>query len=100
MLRAFGCKLLGRSGVSQGIRLCSATAQELEITGKIRSGIEGCKSVEVKDTSGGCGTMFTIDIVSDQFSNKSTVQQHQLVAKILKEDIPKWHGFTLNTKAP
>jgi stress-induced morphogen len=30
----------------------------------------------------------------------SIVKQHQLVTKLLKEQIAEWHGFQLVTKAP
>lgn len=32
--------------------------------------------------------------------DKSIVKQHQLVHKVLAEDISKWHGVVLETKAP
>lgn len=30
---------------------------------------------------------------------KSIVKQHQLVTKALEDEIAKWHGFVLDTKA-
>lgn len=33
------------------------------------------------------------------FRGQPTFKQHQAVAKIIKEDIQQWHGFTLVTKA-
>lgn len=56
-------------------------------------------SLEVEDTSGGCGTFFSISISSSQFEGKSTLQQHKLVQEVLKEEIPQIHGLTLKTKA-
>lgn len=58
------------------------------------------KEVDVRDISGGCGTMFEIKIIAEDFKNKNIVQQHKVVTKILKEDIGQWHGFTLLTSAP
>jgi stress-induced morphogen len=29
---------------------------------------------------------------------QSIVKQHQLVTKALEDEIPKWHGFVLDTK--
>lgn len=57
-------------------------------------------ALEVEDTSGGCGTFFSISISSEEFQGKSMLQQHKLVQEILKEEIPQIHGLTLKTKAP
>lgn len=76
-----------------------ATPAETEIEQKILKDLPA-KEAEVKDTSGGCGTMYNINVVSDAFKGLSIVKQHQLVAKVLKDDIPRWHGFVLNTSAP
>ena len=75
----------------------SAVEQELEE--KLLSSLPSSKVV-VRDMSGGCGTMYKIDVESDSFQGLGTVKQHQLVTKILKEEIPNWHGFTLNTSVP
>lgn len=50
------------------------------------------------DVSGGCGSMFAIDVSSAKFKGLSIVKQHKLVNEILKEDIPRWHGLQLRTK--
>ena len=76
-----------------------ATEVESAIQQKLQSALS-VKEVDVRDTSGGCGTMFEIKIVAEEFQNKSIVQQHKVVAKVLKEDISQWHGFTLMTSAP
>lgn len=31
---------------------------------------------------------------------KGIVKQHQMVNKLLGEEVAKWHGFSLTTKAP
>ncbi|VEU20458.1 DEKNAAC101386 [Brettanomyces naardenensis] len=56
------------------------------------------KSLEVRDISGGCGSMFSISIESDKFRGLSTIKQHRLVNTILKDEISKWHGLQLKTK--
>lgn len=55
-------------------------------------------SLSVRDISGGCGSMYSIHIVSKKFNNLPTVRQHQMVNEFLKEDIAKWHGIQLTTK--
>lgn len=52
----------------------------------------------MSDTSGGCGTMFHIDVESETFIEMSTVKQHKLITDILKDDIASWHGFTMKTR--
>mmetsp|Transcript_27686 Transcript_27686/g.71855 ORF Transcript_27686/g.71855 Transcript_27686/m.71855 type:complete len:120 (-) Transcript_27686:252-611(-) len=76
-----------------------ATPEETAISDKILRELPA-QQAEVKDTSGGCGTMYKIDVVSPAFRGLSIVKQHQLVAAVLKEEIPRWHGFVLNTSAP
>lgn len=56
-------------------------------------------TVEVVDTSAGCGSFFKIKIVSPVFSGKPLIQQHRLVNEVLREEIKNIHGFTLETKS-
>ena len=36
-------------------------------------------------------------VVSDKFNGKRMVQQHQMVNKILSEEIERMHGITVST---
>eukprot|EP01080_Neovahlkampfia_damariscottae_P012575 gene12575-6395_t len=56
--------------------------------------------MDVMDISGGCGSMFQIDVVSPEFEGKSILQQHKLVKQILSDEIKEMHGLTLKTKTP
>ncbi|KAI6834580.1 hypothetical protein KC340_g4614 [Hortaea werneckii] len=56
--------------------------------------------LEVQDISGGCGSMYALDIVSEQFKGLPVIKQHRLVNKVLGEEVKKWHGLQLKTKAP
>jgi stress-induced morphogen len=56
--------------------------------------------LEVQDVSGGCGSMYALDIVSEQFKGLTTIKQHRLVNQALGEEIKKWHGVQMKTKAP
>ncbi|KAI8907892.1 bola protein, partial [Gorgonomyces haynaldii] len=47
--------------------------------------------LSVKDISGGCGSMYQVSITSQEFKNKSLVQQHKMVTQILKEEIKNMH---------
>lgn len=55
--------------------------------------------LQVKDVSGGCGSMFAILVQSEQFKGLPMVKQHRLVNELLKDEIAQWHGLQLRTKA-
>ncbi|QDS74792.1 BolA-like protein 3 [Venturia effusa] len=57
-------------------------------------------ALEVKDVSGGCGSMYAVSITSEKFRGLAVIKQHRLVNEILGEDIKSWHGIQLRTKAP
>jgi stress-induced morphogen len=57
-------------------------------------------SVQVQDVSGGCGSMYALDIVSEQFKGLPIVKQHRLVNSVLGDELKKWHGVQMKTKAP
>lgn len=59
-----------------------------------------CTELEVSDISGGCGSMYGIDIVSEKFRGLSMLKQQRLVNKVLGEEIKGWHGVQLKTRAP
>eukprot|EP00879_Flechtneria_rotunda_P008987 GHRR01009410.1.p2 GENE.GHRR01009410.1~~GHRR01009410.1.p2 ORF type:complete len:103 (+),score=25.10 GHRR01009410.1:241-549(+) len=99
--RAFSRQLLGCSRRPRPMSTVveAGSDAEKQIANKIEQGLKA-KSVRVADTSGGCGAMYSIEVVADEFAGKSIVKQHQLVTKLLKDDIAQWHGFQLVTKAP
>ncbi|KAH7348597.1 bola protein [Rhexocercosporidium sp. MPI-PUGE-AT-0058] len=59
-----------------------------------------CTSLEVQDISGGCGSMYGIDIVSERFRGLGMLKQQRLVNQVLGEEIKGWHGVQLKTRAP
>uniref|UniRef100_K3WXP7 BolA-like protein n=1 Tax=Globisporangium ultimum (strain ATCC 200006 / CBS 805.95 / DAOM BR144) TaxID=431595 RepID=K3WXP7_GLOUD len=56
--------------------------------------------VKVTDVSGGCGSMFDIEVASPQFVGQTRVKQHRMVNEILKEEIKGMHGLTIRTMTP
>ncbi len=54
---------------------------------------------QVQDISGGCGSMYAIEIESPKFKGLSVIKQHKLVNQVLKEEIAQWHGVQLRTRA-
>lgn len=57
------------------------------------------KNLQVKDVSGGCGSMFAINVESEKFKGIPMIKQHRLVNEVLKDEISKWHGVQLQTKS-
>eukprot|EP00842_Homolaphlyctis_polyrhiza_P001537 jgi/Hompol1/2384/HPOL_001442-RA len=53
--------------------------------------------LNVTDISGGCGSMFAVDIASPAFAGLSIVKQHRLVTDTLKDDIKLMHGIQIQT---
>ncbi|KAF8923728.1 bola protein [Dissophora ornata] len=53
----------------------------------------------VEDISGGCGSMYQVEVVSPAFKDLTMVKQHRLVNETLKEEIKGMHGIRLTTKA-
>ncbi|CAI5738833.1 unnamed protein product [Hyaloperonospora brassicae] len=56
--------------------------------------------VKVTDVSGGCGSMFDVEVVSAQFAGQSRVKQHRMVNEVLKNEIKNMHGLTIRTMTP
>lgn len=83
--------------IQQGLR-----PEKLEVSRHVIPDIELSRLTlwQVQDISGGCGSMYALDIVSDQFKGLPVIKQHRLVNKVLGEEIKKWHGVQLKTKAP
>jgi len=77
---------------SSAAAIAAETQTERAIADKIAAGLGGATSVRVQDTSGGCGTMYQIEVVASDFADKTKIKQHQLVAKLIAEDVKQWHG--------
>jgi stress-induced morphogen len=55
-------------------------------------------SLKVTDVSGGCGSMYSIEISSEKFKDLSLVQQHRLVQDVIKDEIKEMHGIQIKIK--
>ncbi|KAF1829381.1 bola-like protein [Decorospora gaudefroyi] len=69
---------------------------ELHVFNKIKSELEPVK-LEVQDISGGCGSMYAIQVESPKFKGLTVIKQHKMVNEVLKEEIKSWHGVQLRT---
>ena len=59
-----------------------------------------CQMCNVKDVSGGCGSFIEVSVESNAFRGKTVLQQHRMVTKALKNEIPNLHGLTIKTELP
>lgn len=53
---------------------------------------------QVHDVSGGCGSMYAIEIASQRFKGLNMMKQHRMVNEVLAEEIRGWHGVQLKTE--
>ncbi|KAK2601972.1 hypothetical protein QQS21_004485 [Conoideocrella luteorostrata] len=54
----------------------------------------------VRDVSGGCGSMYAIDIASPAFKGATVLKQQRMVNAALGDVVKEWHGVQLNTRVP
>ena len=54
---------------------------------------------QVQDISGGCGSMYAIEIESPKFKGLTVIKKHKLVNQVLKEEIAQWNGVQMRTRA-
>ncbi|XP_048643330.1 bolA-like protein 3, partial [Marmota marmota marmota] len=78
----------------------SQTEGELKVTQILKEKFPRATAIKVTDISGGCGAMYEIKIESEEFKEKRTVQQHQMVNQALKEEIKSMHGLRIFTSVP
>ncbi|XP_050766044.1 bolA-like protein 3 [Gymnogyps californianus] len=78
----------------------SQTDGEARVTRVLREKFPRASAIKVVDISGGCGAMYEIHIESEDFREKRTVQQHQMVNQALSEEIKSMHGLRIFTSTP
>jgi stress-induced morphogen len=66
---------------------------------KLKSGLKSINTLEIQDSSGGCGDAFSIKIKSSDFKGKSLIEQHRIVNEILKDEVKQIHSLVLKTSA-
>ncbi|KAL7627195.1 hypothetical protein AAE478_003971 [Parahypoxylon ruwenzoriense] len=54
----------------------------------------------VQDISGGCGSMYGIEIASEKFRGSNMLKQQRMVNAVLGDKMKSWHGIQLRTKVP
>ncbi|KAH6654880.1 bola protein [Truncatella angustata] len=72
---------------------------ESEIWDKLTSEFSPSELV-VQDISGGCGSMYGIEIASEKFRGTNMLKQQRMVNSVLGDQLKSWHGVQLRTKVP
>lgn len=54
----------------------------------------------VQDISGGCGSMYAIDITSAAFRGHNMLKQQRMVNAALGDVMKSWHGVQIRTRVP
>ncbi|KAL8409763.1 hypothetical protein RB594_008009 [Gaeumannomyces avenae] len=54
----------------------------------------------VQDISGGCGSMYGIEISSESFRGHGMLKQQRMVNAVLADLMKEWHGVQLRTRIP
>lgn len=54
----------------------------------------------VQDISGGCGSMYGIEIASEKFRGANMLKQQRMVNAVLGDQMKGWHGVQLRTRVP
>ncbi|XP_042327380.1 bolA-like protein 3 isoform X1 [Sceloporus undulatus] len=78
----------------------SQTDGEVRVAQILKEKFPQAAAIKVVDISGGCGAMYEIHIESEEFKEKRTVQQHQMVNEALSEEIKAMHGLRIFTSVP
>ncbi len=56
--------------------------------------------LSVRDVSGGCGSMYDIQVSSDKFRGANMLKQQRMVNTALGDMLKGWHGLQLKTRVP
>lgn len=57
-------------------------------------------SVLVQDVSGGCGSMYAIEIAAEAFRGQTMLKQQRMVNAALGDVVKTWHGVQIRTSVP
>lgn len=58
------------------------------------------EEILVQDVSGGCGSMYAIEISAEAFRGQTILKQQRMVNAALGDVVKTWHGVQIRTKVP
>lgn len=77
----------------------TGTQAEQDITALLQSKLSPT-ALLVQDISGGCGSMYAIDITSPMFKGQTILKQQRMVNAALGDVMKQWHGVQIRTSVP
>ena len=92
------CGVYCKSGRTSDVEALATRLQNLSVLQLVSERLLTCRA-QVQDISGGCGSMYAIQIESPKFKGLTVIKQHKMVNEVLKDEIKSWHGVQLRTKA-
>ncbi|KAJ2559583.1 hypothetical protein EV175_000266 [Coemansia sp. RSA 1933] len=75
------------------------TAGEQAIYDKLAGELQPVR-LAVTDSSGGCGSMYVVEVEAERFRGLSRVKQTQLVTSLLRQEIQEMHGIRVLCSVP
>lgn len=66
---------------------------EQKLIEMIKNEFDKTATVNIVDTSHGCGQMYDIHIKSKKFKDLSELERHRTIHNILKDESKSWHGY-------
>ncbi|KAJ2618078.1 hypothetical protein H4S08_000002 [Coemansia sp. RSA 1365] len=76
-----------------------ATDGEKHIYDKLMQGLSPTK-LAVTDSSGGCGSMYVVEVEAECFRDISRVKQTMMVNRLLKKELKDMHGMRVLCSVP
>ena len=102
---SWALRLTKKGQFSSIVRLLSSESKSLSkgeerISNILKAKFPQATYVNVEDISGGCGSMYEVQLEAPDFKGKRTVMQHRMVNEALKEELKEMHGIRISTAVP
>uniref|UniRef100_A0A7S2TV98 BolA-like protein n=1 Tax=Lotharella oceanica TaxID=641309 RepID=A0A7S2TV98_9EUKA len=66
----------------------------------LKERVKGLEQCIVVDTSGGCGAMFELYLVTKEFEGVALLERHRMIQNTLKEELKEIHALSMKTWTP
>ncbi|KAI3378752.1 hypothetical protein SNEBB_010391 [Seison nebaliae] len=73
-------------------------SKESHIRSLIALSLPKAEKIEVEDISGGCGAMYEIRVISNEFTGMNRVKRHQMINASVKSLSSSWHGCRISAR--
>ena len=89
-------KIATRNHQSTGTRISSDDEKSQNLLTILKGSLK-TEDVIVEDISGGCGSMYHVEVTSSVFKGLNKVKQHRMVQDAIKKEVKDMHGLTVKT---